>query len=689
MNFSEKVDRLRNRAQEAQAANKIIDSLKKIELDNNENTSYRWIWELIQNAKDVTNYTGTVDIFIDFDEHNRFLKFSHNGKLFSTQNIVFLIEQVSTKDREEIYKDKKKTTGKFGTGFLTTHLLSKKVNVSGYIQDDDEDTYSFNIDIDRSSDKQSEIINSISESCMQLEKNAVEVKNEISQINFNTCFTYLLDEYGIDIAKKGLNNLITSIAYVFAFVPELNSITINAKTFKLDYNQKIVREEQKETQLEKASVVAIKNTINDKTEHRYIFILSDDEEVPLSIACEIVQDHKAKYIKKFSEKLPRLFCDFPLLGTENLSFPVVINCASFNPTEPRDGIHLTKKDVKDVNENKSYIVRSVSLYKTLLEYLSLKDYRCLYNLTKITTQEEKSWLDLDWFEENVINVVKNGIIHCKLINTLTGEKQPLVDEWGDPCILLPNYLDNPTVRELVWKLSSKLFPEKLPTIEELHDWSESLWDECKNLYVQNLIGVVEAAAILSNLSEQISGDVIQWLNSLYLLLYSSNLELYKSLNGEPRIILNQNGIFCNLNDVLYDNNIEEEYKSAGLLLNGLDIKFKLIDKSVAATLKENVELKVYSFRDLEIELQSNLQNCESDEYKFLQRISRFSSVQNKSQKQFLDIAKIIYKQDNWELIHVNQISRRLVEQSITHLIDKICLDVSKTLNLKQFSDQFF
>jgi|GEM_PF-404761 len=689
MNFSEKVDRLRNKAQEAQAANKIIDSLKKIELDNNENTSYRWIWELIQNAKDVTNSTGTVDILIDFDEHNRLIKFSHNGKLFSTQNIVFLIEQVSTKDREEIYKDKKKTTGKFGTGFLTTHLLSKKVNVSGYIQDDDDATYSFNIDIDRTSDKQSEIINSISESCSQLEKNAVEVGDKINEINFNTCFTYLLDECGIGVAKKGLNNLIMSIAYVFAFVPEINSITVNAKTFKSDYNQKIVREEQRGTQLEKGSVVAIENTINAKTEKIYIFVLSDDEEALLSIACEIIHDKKSNNIKKFSEKLPKLFCDFPLLGTENFSFPVVINCALFNPTEPRDGIHLTKKDVKDVNDNKACITRSIALYKKLLEYLSLKDYRCLYNLTKITTQEEKSWLDLDWFEENVTKVVKNDIIHCELINTLTNDKQPLVDEWCDPCILLPNYPNNQTVREAVWELSSKLFPEKLPTKEELHDWSDSLWDECKNLYVQNLIDVVEEAITLNSLAERVNGNVIQWLNNLYSLVYSKDLELYKSLNSEPRIILNQNGVFCKLKDLLLDNNIDEEYKTAGLLLDKLDVKSKLIDNAITLILKSNVDLSTYFFKDYISEMQSYLQNSETDNYEFLQRIACLKSAENKSQNQFLAIASLIYKQDNWNTIQVKQTSKYLIDYAINQLTEKICYSVSETIDIGRFSQKYF
>ena len=157
MSFSEKIKQLRTKAQESQAANKIIDMLKALDSNNDANTAYRWIWELIQNAKDVPNSSGKVDIEISFDTSNKTLEFKHNGRLFSTKNIIFLIEQVSTKERDKIEQKKERSTGKFGTGFLTTHLLSKRVTVSGYIQDDEEPISKFSIDLDRTSGLQREI----------------------------------------------------------------------------------------------------------------------------------------------------------------------------------------------------------------------------------------------------------------------------------------------------------------------------------------------------------------------------------------------------------------------------------------------------------------------------------------------------------------------------------------------------
>lgn len=217
MDFSEKIKRLRTKAQESQAANKIIDMLKALDSTNDSHTAFRWVWELIQNAKDVPNSSGKVDIEIDFNEDQKTLEFKHNGRLFSTKNIIFLIEQVSTKERDKIEKREEKTTGKFGTGFLTTHLLSKRVTVSGFIKDDEDPVSEFSISLDRTSGLQREIISSIENSCNQLVTNSIPAKKNIDEKEHNTCFKYDLDEYGISVAKEGINNLIISAPICFYF----------------------------------------------------------------------------------------------------------------------------------------------------------------------------------------------------------------------------------------------------------------------------------------------------------------------------------------------------------------------------------------------------------------------------------------------------------------------------------------
>ena len=115
--------KISHEAREKQIAIKLLDGIDKL-YESPDISSRRWIFELLQNAKDIAE--KEVKIEIEFDKN--YLEFRHNGKPFLIENIVYLIEQISSKERAKELNKNVKTTGKFGTGFITTHLLSKKVN---------------------------------------------------------------------------------------------------------------------------------------------------------------------------------------------------------------------------------------------------------------------------------------------------------------------------------------------------------------------------------------------------------------------------------------------------------------------------------------------------------------------------------------------------------------------------------
>ena len=688
MDFTQKIQILRNKAQETQAANKIIDMLKHLESKNDKTTSYRWIWELIQNAKDVANFSGTVDISIDFDEINKLIEFKHNGKLFSTKNIIFLIEQVSTKERGKIEDKVQKTTGKFGTGFLTTHLLSKKVNVSGYLQDDGDKSYSFNIDLDRSSTEQSTIMKSIEESCLQLDKNSTEINNVINENDFNTCFTYHLDNNGLKTAKDGLNNLIASAPYVFAFVPEINSIKVSATLSDRQYHQTITRGVTNSTKLENAKAMSVNVTTNEKKNERFILVLTDGETTNLALAVEVdIQNG----VKPASQYLPKLFCDFPLLGTDDFSFPVAINSAAFNPTEARDGIYLTDKEFDDeepldIKENKDVIIKAAELYITLLDYFLSQNYKGIYNITKITESPSKEWLTETWLNDKIIDKLKSHIQEVDLVDTHGGTRKPLRDCWGDSLVLIPNHLDN-NIRSKLWELSSKLIPEMLPKFEELEYWYNSLWNECHNYSVEDLIERVESSENITTLEEKINGDVFSWLNEFYNLIYSKEYGFASKLNIEPRIIPNQNGEFSSLNSLYYDYNIEEKYKEISLLLD-LDLKSKLIDKRVAVNLSQKKSIRKYKFDDMVPEIQKALKSENVDIEEFYKNIVCLKFQDFEKQNSFLSISKEIYCGNSWTTQKVVNFSNELFDLALDFWIQKICHDTYECGSIEMLTNNY-
>jgi hypothetical protein len=98
-------------------------------LAEDKNTRIRWIWELIQNAKDVPNEFGRCRMRIEIRE-NKFI-FAHNGDPFRVSDLESIVAQYSSKPEEN--KTQTETTGKYGTGFITTYILSRKVRIKGLL----------------------------------------------------------------------------------------------------------------------------------------------------------------------------------------------------------------------------------------------------------------------------------------------------------------------------------------------------------------------------------------------------------------------------------------------------------------------------------------------------------------------------------------------------------------------------
>lgn len=672
MTFREKIASLRKEASEAQSASKIIDKLKALKDNNSPDTAYRWIWELIQNAKDVVNTSGLVDIEIAFSETNKTIEFRHNGRLFTTENIVFLIEQVSSKERLLTDKIKNKSTGKFGTGFLTTHLLSEKVQIHGYIQDEGENPRSFKTLLDRTGQDKASIMKAISDSCDMLD-NGTECA--VDETQMNTKFIYELDEIGITTAISGLRNLLVSIPYVFAFVQELNTITVITDKFR-----RIIKRGRKvPVELESAIVthVRMSTTINDEEtiEDRYVFMLSDDS---ISIAVEIEIRNSEKHLLKPNEKLPRIFCDFPLLGTNDFAFPVVVNSPMFNPTEPRDGIPLvhSAREGGDSSENKSRITNAIPLYNALLDYFAMKGYKDLYNIVRVAEQPEKYWLDAAWVEQELIQPIKEHIKTTAFIHNSLGQVCSLYDGWGNPNIFILKD-GTPEFRNKIWELSNCLMPAMMTTKDEIEHWYGSLWEDCHNFGIIDLILKVEECGDITTLESQLKCKAMPWLNDLITLFYYNSGIFITELERNPSILPNQRGTFLSLDKVYHENSIGDTYKNIALLA-GIDFRERLLDNRIERTyLKGLQEINLNNvFSEIR---QAQLDNDASVE--LYKSIINLRVNKNDKQLAFIEIARCLYPDAFSNPIRVPYLSDRLLSEALKFWREKICADFCECTNI--------
>lgn len=653
--YKDKIRDLRSGAQETQAAIKIRDKLTELRSKDVLISSYRWIWELIQNAKDCPNSSGKIDIEINFDSVRRIVEFKHNGKLFTTKNIVYLIEQVSTKERTR----NSESTGKFGTGFLTTNLLSPIVTISGLIDDEDDTGIArFEVTLDRSGDSIDELKASIKNSCEQLESNTVNISYAITGNEMNTVFSYMLDDNGVKAATNGLENFLITAPYVFAFVAELNRIAVNNNGEMSEYT----RTQEGATRSSNIFVSRIHQNSSDVP----INILTIKDET-LMLAVEIKRYNHENHIACYNNDLPKLFCDFPLLSTHDFAFPVVINSRNFDPNEPRNGIFLYGEASV---QNKSILKKACSLYASLIEYFIQNDYKDIYNVVRLSPVESKDWIDQIWYNNEIISLLKCKISEFQMFTIIDGSKQTLYDELGLEEELFLSSDDTKEIRDAVWCLSSRLFPDKHVRYEDVDNWYNSLWNECRNYGVIELIIEVEKIGNFAKLEEKIP-NAIEWLKQLYNLIYdkcSGNSEIAKRDN---RIFPNQHGDFCCINELKADSGIDEAYKEAASII-GIDLKAELADRRISFR-----NMNIMSFNDVAYSMMNQAQEFNINPEIFYKLIIGMKKDIVTKQSDFINVYNALYSSTPIVVVNVHYYSDRLLTNALEYWCSKICRDIAR------------
>ncbi|MDQ4682040.1 ATP-binding protein, partial [Stenotrophomonas maltophilia group sp. RNC7] len=99
MSYTDLIEKADKKSRSTSIAIKIRDMMKNLRLSSNEESPRRWVWELLQNAKDVSYPDSKTKVQIELDLNYNYLKFSHNGKPFTAENITFLVGQVSSKEQ--------------------------------------------------------------------------------------------------------------------------------------------------------------------------------------------------------------------------------------------------------------------------------------------------------------------------------------------------------------------------------------------------------------------------------------------------------------------------------------------------------------------------------------------------------------------------------------------------------------
>jgi hypothetical protein len=518
-------------------AKRILEKIQGIPSDI-EKLQRRWFWELLQNASD---YNDEVEVILELFPDK--VIFKHNGKPFRPIDTENLIAPDSGKDDKETRTED--MIGQFGTGFISTHVLSSHITVNGIIKSEHVDKYhKFQFTLDRSGFTDKEALK-IAITAASNELNESVEPTEFSAGTFDTIFTYDLNQNlpgissGLAVAA-GLAYVYEVLPYTLAFMPKVKKVTIKnyntqfvnyfGRSFSPDRNQSTFNVKIK-TKEEQASIII--------EENRFFEKISVNDAV---VVVEILNNS----IKPYPYKLTKLFCSLPMIGTEEFSSPIAINSCKFVPKTERDGIKLSIND----SVNRSALTSASQAYIVLVDKLIQENYDGFYNIIKWTyfigEEAEKKW-----FLENVITPIKNHLLKSEIVRTNTARinlsqtKIPYfnIDE------LKKNQLNE------FYQLCYEFMPDLVPVHSDFKHWFNSLdfnvFKNCKYELLE-LLEEVNNLGNLNSLEKKIT-DCTKWL----VRLVKMTIVIEPNLLDQYKIIPNQLGNFVfRKDDIFYDANLD-------------------------------------------------------------------------------------------------------------------------------------
>ena len=203
-------------------------------------------------------------------------------------------------------------------------------------------------------------------------ENFNDSQSEILPGDFTTQFRYPVADDAVDAVTEGLEMLKQCAPFVIVFNQEFSRIDITTSdekvSFKVVKSRHLQENELQEITVEESESETLTTYISAKGNKASVA-------VPLSTGdggtCLSVED------------IPKLFLGFPLVGTENFSFPAIINSFEFTPTEDRDGVYLGQSANAVNSENQQIIVEACELLTNVLQFAAASGWRNTYVLANV------------------------------------------------------------------------------------------------------------------------------------------------------------------------------------------------------------------------------------------------------------------------------------------------------------------
>lgn len=577
-------------------AKRLIDKLAPMS-SHVEAYQKRWFWELLQNACD---YNDQVKIEVEITKD--FLCFRHNGKAFTMNQALNLILPDSDKDD----KADRNVVGRYGSGFIATHILSTEIRVSGLLlsKQNREIPFSFPLNrMNREEKEKTQLANCLQDSQNQFRESLIKAAPH--KRSYTTEFKYNLSKpYAFvnaeETVERGLSFIEEVLPYVFAFQPKLIEVAI------VNGKERAIYSCARKSGGEAVTTVIDYEEGTPKSTDRFTIRLFPSADTFVAVE---VEDGK---IVELPKDLPKLFKVYPLIGTEEFPFPCVVHSLDLVPNLERSTIELSEND----KANREVLQRATVAYGMMLEQLCKEDYACCYNVCELSPGSFETKVK-DWFKASISDKLKEKLLVHPVVATNEGKRTSL------------KFISIPCCEKVHYASYYRLIDEtnfSIPIEAESERWSNvvnfSVFPEAKFDFKNLLDSTIGKKHPLSGFLKS-PETIYDWLKDfINLLILSEQSELLKKYPIVPQ----QDGRLRTLDSqIFWDNEIPEELKDIHELISKESFRALLLHKSLEEIGEKLLESKrEKSEKDILESIDKAMQNASEDEHtpEFLDALRR-------------------------------------------------------------------
>ncbi|ORX86111.1 hypothetical protein BCR32DRAFT_290228 [Anaeromyces robustus] len=449
------------------------------QLDNPEEVDCkRWPWELVQNAKDsIANEKDRESVNIVIIKENNTYTIKHDGSPFNVKSLTALMYKYSSGKRND-----SESTGRFGTGFLTTHTLSKNVEIKSDIYIKNK-LKGFSLTMYREGEGQ-ELLDGL--------KRTEESFKTYEKTFGWTSYKYIATtKRNNEAGKLGIQNFKENIAIVMLNCPEISSIKLidDGKEFSIERGKELIFND---SECRKLTLFMNNNGVNSKKTFIYTKVNEYNQDLTekfgvdrnLRICCAVELDENNNIYVDTSS--PCLFCSLPLVGSEAHEFPFIINSPDFEPDSERQSILFDGERIDEKTKKISNPARGLQSIPNVNKFFNPTCYydNFILPMRNILLKYPIVWNGTQYYKLSDVYLPKFG----KNDKDYVKQAYNFISQLYKP---VPTYEDSLLIEKTIWKNDSSL------------DY----------INIEQCVEMIERLGDLFKLNCRINDNVWSWLDS--------------------------------------------------------------------------------------------------------------------------------------------------------------------------------